>query len=66
MGADMDQFRMKMQEKVNVFLDRLRESGSVNMFTAAPYIAETFGIEKKEAQQYLKNWMETFADRHPQ
>ena len=62
----MDQFRMQMQEKINVYLDALRESGEVNMFVAAPYIAETFGIEKKEAKQYLKNWMETFADRHPQ
>ena len=62
----MDQFRMQMQEKINVYLDTLRKSGAINMFTAAPYIAETFGVERKEAQQYLKNWMETFADRHPQ
>ena len=62
----MDQFRMQMQEKINVYLDTLRDSGAVNMFVAAPYIAETFGVTKNEAQQYLKNWMETFADRHPQ
>ena len=62
----MDQFRMQMQEKINVYLDTLRKSGTVNMFVAAPYIAETFGVTKNEAQQYLKNWMETFADRHPQ
>ena len=57
---------MTLQEKVNVFLDELRESGAINMFGAAPIIAETFGVTKKEAQQYLKNWMDTFADRHPQ
>lgn len=60
----MDQFRMKMQEKINVYLDALREIGAINMFTAAPYIAETFGVTKKEAQQYLKNWMNTFAERN--
>ena len=62
----MDQFRMEMQEKINVYLDAVRESGSINMFGAAPYVAETFGVTKKEAQQYLKNWMETFAQRNPQ
>ena len=60
----MDKFRMEMQEKVNVYLDAVRESGAINMFTASPYIAETFGVTKKEAQQYLKNWMETFDQRH--
>ena len=60
----MDKFRMEMQEKINVYLDAVRESGAINMFTAAPYIAETFGVERREAQQYLKNWMQTFAERH--
>ena len=55
-----------MQGKINVYLDAVRESGSINMFGAAPYVAETFGVTKKEAQQYLKNWMETFAQRNPQ
>ena len=62
----MDQFRMEMQEKINVYLDALRKSGSVNMFVAAPLISETFGVNKHEAREYLKNWMETFAERHPQ
>ena len=62
----MDQFRMEMQEKINVYLNALRESGAINMFSAAPYVAETFGVTKNEAKQYLKNWMDTFADRHPQ
>ena len=60
----MDQFRMEMQEKVNVYLDALRKSGSVNMFVAAPYISETFGVNKEEARKYLKNWMDSFADRN--
>ena len=49
----MDKFRMEMQEKINDYLDALRKDGSVNMFGAAPYIAETFGVNKQEAKQYL-------------
>ena len=60
----MDKFRMEMQEKINVYLDAVRETGTINMFGAAPLIAETFGVERREAQQYLKNWMQTFAERH--
>ena len=56
----MDKFRTEMQEKVNVYLNTLRKSGSINMFGAAPFISETFGVTKQEAQNYLKNWMESF------
>lgn len=59
----MDQFRMEMQEKINVYLNALRKSGTVNMFVAAPYISETFGVNKQEAKQYLKNWMESFSKK---
>lgn len=62
----MDQFRMEMQEKINDYLDALRETGTVNMFGASPYIAEVFGVNQKEARDYLKTWMDTFDDRHPQ
>jgi hypothetical protein len=63
MEAGMDQFRMQMQEKINVYLNSLRKSGAVNMFGAAPYISETFGVNKEEARQYLKNWMESFSKK---
>jgi len=66
MGECMDKFRMEMQEKINVYLDNLRESGVTNMFGAAPYIQEVFGVERSEAKQYLMNWMRTFDERHPQ
>lgn len=59
----MDQFRMQMQEKINVYLNSLRKSGTVNMFGAAPYISETFGVNTQEAKQYLKNWMESFSKK---
>ena len=61
----MDKFRMEMQEKVNVYLNALRKSGAINMFGAAPYISETFGVNRTEAKQYLLNWMQTFDERHP-
>jgi hypothetical protein len=61
----MDKFRMEMQKKVNIYLDTMQKSGAINMFGAAPYISEVFGVNKQEARQYLKNWMDTYQDRHP-
>jgi len=42
------------------FLDNLRESGVTNMFGAAPYLADSFCLEIKEARKILKEWMENF------
>lgn len=56
---------MTLQEKVNVFLDKLSESGAINMFGAAPYVSDAFGVTKYEAQDLVKNWMQTFDGRHP-
>jgi hypothetical protein len=54
-----------LQDEVNLFLDRIRESGAINMFGAAPYVQEAFSISKKEAKELLLNWMDTFDQRHP-
>lgn len=59
----MDKFRMEMQQKVNIYLNVLRKSGTVNMFGAAPLISETFGVNKQEAREYLKNWMDSFSKK---
>lgn len=48
------------------FLDALRESGQTNMFGAAPYLVEVFGLARIEAQQVLLRWIDTFNERHPQ
>ena len=56
---------MSMQEQANYFLDELRESGVTNMFGAAPYIVEEFGVTRQEAKDLLLNWMQTFEERHP-
>lgn len=44
------------------YLDDLRDSGKVNMFGAAPYLAEAFNLEKSEARTFLKRWQDTFSD----
>jgi hypothetical protein len=41
-----------------IFLNRLRESGDTNMFGAAPYLEQAFGMGKREASLTLREWME--------
>ena len=52
------------QEKVNKFLDSLRDSGKTNLVGATPYIQKQFNITKYDAQRFLIKWMETFGKRH--
>jgi hypothetical protein len=47
-----------------LFLDKLRESGITNMFGAAPYLMEAFGLNRKDGQMVLAYWMESFVERH--
>ena len=46
------------------YLDRLRESGVVNMFGAGVYVEDEFDLRKFEAKDLLIKWMETFEARH--
>ena len=46
------------------FLDIIRESGQINMFGAAPVLAETYGLDKRDARDILFKWMDAFAQRH--
>jgi hypothetical protein len=48
------------QEKVDEYLNFLRETGAVNMFGAAPYVADAFKIDLKTARSMLTHWMENF------
>jgi hypothetical protein len=41
-------------------LNDLRESGKTNMFGAAPYLSEAFGLSKSEARKILVEWMQNF------
>lgn len=42
------------------FLEKLRRSGVTNMFGAAPYLMEEFGLSKFEACKVLGDWMKNY------
>ncbi len=52
--------KMGKEEQCFRYLDRLRRSGVTNMFGAAPYLQEEFGLDEKEARDILLKWMDTF------
>lgn len=45
------------------YLDDLRESGTTNMFGAAPYLMRRFGLGKSEARTVLMQWMSSYEER---
>jgi hypothetical protein len=48
------------------FLDDLRETGSTNMFGAAPYLQRTYrGMTREEAHTVLVAWQDTFSNTLP-
>ena len=51
------------QEEVFAFLDDLRDTGSLNMYAAAPYLQATFGIPRHLARQWLSEWMHAYPSR---
>ena len=53
----------QMKDRVNEYLDDVREMGQINMFGAAPLIEEEFGLSRVESRKYLINWMDTFSER---
>ena len=44
------------------YLELLRDTGITNMFGAAPYLEDTFGLSKKEARTVLSKWMKSFSE----
>jgi hypothetical protein len=42
------------------YLDALRLSGVTNMFGASPYLQNEFGLNRREAQQVLMDWIKQF------
>jgi len=42
------------------FLNSLRDTGVTNMFGAAPYLVDVFGVSRAEAQEILFQWMLSF------
>jgi hypothetical protein len=57
---------MKPTDEYLEYLDDLRESGVTNMYGAGEYLEAEFGLSKITAREYLRYWMETFTERHPQ
>ena len=49
-----------MRKTHKIFLDKLRDSGVVNMYGATPYLQRKFKLEKKEAMSILKEWMDSY------
>jgi hypothetical protein len=52
------------KEDIFAFLDNVRESGRINMFGAAPVLQEVFGLDRRDARDMLREWMDTFAERN--
>tara|TARA_R100001082_G_scaffold76630_1_gene44599 strand:+ start:2516 stop:2725 length:210 start_codon:yes stop_codon:yes gene_type:complete len=42
------------------YLEFLRQSGATNMFGAAPYLQDHYGLEKREAELVLHSWMKNY------
>lgn len=59
----METKELPTQRDVNIFLDVVRSSGVTNMFGAASYIQEHFGVSKYAARDFLSEWMKTFSER---
>ena len=51
-----------VDKKYSDFLTALRDSGTVNMFGAAPHLQAEFGLDKREAREILANWMRSFKE----
>jgi len=56
---------ISVEDQHLTYLDNLRVSGDTNMFGAAPYLEETFGVTKKDSREILAYWMKSFSERHP-
>lgn len=50
------------EEDVFAFLVNLRDSGVTNMWGAGPFVAERFGIDRKEGGAWLAKWIGSFDD----
>ena len=50
----------RQEQSVMEYLNRLRNSGVTNMFGAAPYVQQEFGLDRVEARRILTLWMKNF------
>jgi hypothetical protein len=47
-----------MGNEMFIFLDKLRDSGTINMFGAPKVLEESFGLSKRESIKVFKAWAE--------
>lgn len=50
----------KTENKYWIYLEKLRRSGATNMFGAAPYLQNEFGLSQREARAILSEWMTNY------
>ena len=43
-----------------IYLERLRRSGVVNMYGAAPYVENEFDVSREEATKIVADWMRNY------
>jgi hypothetical protein len=48
-----------MTKDQEIFLDELREDGTINMFGARYYLVDEFDLTKHEASHVLSEWMQS-------
>lgn len=48
------------QDHIYRFLNDVRNSGRINMFCAAPLLAQVFDLKPREAREILLGWMDSF------
>ena len=53
---------IKSNEEYFRYLFELQNSGSTNMFRAGQYLSDTFGIDRKEANEILTYWMSNYEE----
>lgn len=51
--------------EVFAYLDCLRESGAVNMFGAATYVAEDLGHDRATSRELVSLWMKSYDRETP-
>ena len=54
-----------LEERHLEYLDVLSQSGTADMYSAAPCLEAESDLSRLEAAEVLVHWFRTFADRHP-
>jgi hypothetical protein len=52
------------KQEIFEYLDAVRESGLVNMFSGAKLLQQNYGMNYYFARDLCVEWMQTFAERH--